>query len=93
MAAKQHATQVDIGTSSWVTNAAPRPAEIYWENFGLDSGTKMNNAMKSVLLTCAMFFLFVFVSCGAAYCIGCLGFHLVGLRGWSSVSLLACILA
>lgn len=70
VAAKQHATQVDIGTSSWVTNTAPRPAEIYWENFGLDSGTKMNNVMKSILLTCAMFFFFVFVSCGAAYCIG-----------------------
>jgi hypothetical protein len=69
-AVKDAVGQGVLGVQNWTTEMAPRPAEIYWENFGLDGGAKFNNNLKSLGATLAMFGLFLCISLCAVWCIG-----------------------
>merc|ERR1719247_1693942 len=49
---------------------APRSAEIYWENFGLEPSEQTQNTLKSLGWTVAMFLLFTFFALSAFWIIG-----------------------
>ena len=59
-----------LGTSGWSSKMAPRPAEMYWENFGVDASEASVNKFKSMAYTFLIFFLFVVISLGAVWVIG-----------------------
>lgn len=59
-----------LNTFQWETKLAPRPAEMYWENFGVDASEASANMFKSIGLTICMYIIFIFVSCGAVFFIG-----------------------
>jgi hypothetical protein len=59
-----------LGVSKWQAVMAPRTAEIYWENFGLESGEKLANQAKALGFTMVMFVIFVVAALGAFYILG-----------------------
>eukprot|EP01050_Picozoa_sp_SAG11_P001516 SAG11_NODE_66_length_18786_cov_13.533255_3_plen_649_part_00 len=66
-----------LATSGWVTEKAPKPIEIYWENFGLESGAKINAFFKSMIFTLGIFFLFILLALGCVVCVGYLYMELI----------------
>ena len=59
-----------LGVSKWSAIMAPRTAEIYWENFGLEPAEKLNNQIKAMALTLLMFLVFVLAALGAFWVLG-----------------------
>ena len=59
-----------LNTSSWSAKMAPKPSEIYWENFGLTAAEKRTNHIKTLAAQLGMYAAFIFVSLGAVWCIG-----------------------
>eukprot|EP01050_Picozoa_sp_SAG11_P045991 SAG11_NODE_23258_length_392_cov_0.638225_1_plen_130_part_11 len=58
------------GARGWRAEPAPRPNEIYWENFGLGTPQKMLNHAKSYTYTLGVFLLFVIISLCCVWCVG-----------------------
>ena len=48
-----------LNTSSWTCQNAPKPSEIYWENFGLSKEQQRQNFVKTFLYTLGMYAAFV----------------------------------
>eukprot|EP01052_Picozoa_sp_SAG31_P003206 SAG31_NODE_122_length_23797_cov_39.343812_3_plen_653_part_00 len=67
----------DLAVQSWSTEMAPKPFEIYWENFGLESGQKLANFIKSYGLTVSIFLFFVAWTCIVVWLIGYLYMELL----------------
>ena len=59
-----------LGVAKWQAIMAPRSAEIYWENFGLDPKEKTQNWLKAFGFTIMMFCLFVLAALGAFWVLG-----------------------
>lgn len=74
LAAKQSGAQsgdaASLGVAKWQAVMAPRSAEIYWENFGLDSSAQTQNWLKAFGFTMMMFCLFVLTALGAFWVLG-----------------------
>ena len=60
----------DLAVGKWAVVMAPRSAEIYWENFGLEPSEQTQNTLKSLGWTVAMFLLFTFFALSAFWIIG-----------------------
>jgi hypothetical protein len=76
-AAEDTAEAVALGVSRWSTELAPRPADIYWENFGLDPNEEVANHAKVTFWTLVMFTLFVMFGLAIMWTIGFLYFELL----------------
>ena len=63
-------TDERLTTAVWSSKMAPRPAEMYWENFGVAAAEQRNNMLKSIASTMGMYVVFICVSLGAVWCIG-----------------------
>ena len=71
------AESVALGVENWTATLAPRPAEVYWENFGLGENEKMANQAKAIFYTFAMFFMFVCIALCIMWTIGFLYFDIL----------------
>jgi hypothetical protein len=59
-----------LSTGDWHAKMAPKPSEIYWENFGLTSAQRRHNKIKTLTAQLGMYLAFIFVALGAVWCIG-----------------------
>ncbi len=68
---------VALGLAKWSTQLAPRPADIYWENFGLDRNERNANHAKVTFWTLVLFGIFVIFGLAIMWTIGFLYFELL----------------
>ena len=71
------AESINLGVSRWRSKLAPRPAEIYWENFGLDANEHRANGAKGMYYTVLMFTVFICCAVVIMWTIGFLYFDLL----------------
>ena len=68
---------VALGVPNWHTERAPRPADIYWENFGLDPNEQLANHANVMFFTLVLFGTFVLFGLAIMWTIGFLYFELL----------------
>eukprot|EP01043_Picozoa_sp_COSAG02_P030445 COSAG02_NODE_1943_length_10309_cov_29.284721_11_plen_348_part_01 len=69
-AGAQSGNSAALGVAKWSAVMAPRTAEIYWENFGLEAKQKTQNWFKAFGFTMMMFTVFVLAALGAFWVLG-----------------------